>query len=857
MAPSRDCPEDFGLSETEARRRLAADGPNELADPDRRTLAGILLEALTEPMSALLVCGGLLYLVLGDTTEAIVLFLFTTLSIAITVVQEARTERILDRLRDLTAPTALVARDGERRRLPARELVRGDLVFLGEGDRVPADLRLVAARDLSIDESLLTGESVPVAKSILPAGAAPPAEGDPATARAGTLVVRGSGHGHVEATGERSEIGRIGRSLRLLEPEAPRLRAQTRRVVTLFAVGGAAVSLTAVVLYGVLRGNWLEALLSGIALGMSMLPEEFPLVLTVFVAMGAWRISRVRVLARRGDAVEALGATTVLCTDKTGTLTRNRMTIVELRRPPGTPAARLADPARVGAPAPEFRDLLADGVLASARHPHDPMELAFHDLAAAWDLDPTAGAELVHEWGLSDRLLAVTRVWRRPGAGRLAAAKGAPEAIAELCALDPTARTALLAEVATMAEAGLRVLAVAAAPLDERALPATPLGLPFGLAGLVGLADPLRPSVPAAVAACRSAGVRVVMISGDHPTTARAVAARAGLADGDALTGAELERLDDDALAARLDRIRVFARVRPEQKLRIVRAYAARGEVVAMTGDGVNDAPSLKAAHVGIAMGERGTDVAREAASLVLLDDDFGAIVAAVRLGRRIWDNLQKAMAFVVAVHVPIAGLALLPFVFDLPILLGPVHIAFLEMVIDPVCSIAFEAEPEEDDVMARPPRDPATPLLSRRLIAWGAIQGVVALALVAAVELGAVARGLPVAEVRALTFFALVFALIGLVFVGRTFGATGFGLLRRPNPTLALVLATVVSVLAVSLLWPWASALLRFGPLHADDIAVTVAAGMATILVLEIVKAVAHRLERSAGPRGTALPPA
>jgi len=827
---------EIGLTEAEARARLAADGPNELPDPDRRSRARIVLDALSEPMSALLVGGGVLYFLLGDTTEAIVLFLFTTLSISITVVQEARTEKILDTLRDLTAPTALVRRDGERRRIPGREVVRGDLVEVREGDRVPADGRLVEARGLGVDESLLTGESVPVAKEVASAdGAAEIGE-----VRAGTLVVRGGGLAVVTATGEASEIGRIGRSLRLLEPEAPRLRAQTRRVVTVFAIVAAVVSSGAVGLFVWLRGGWLEGLLSGIALGMSLLPEEFPLVLTVFVAMGAWRISKVRVLARRGDAIETLGATTVLCTDKTGTLTQNRMTITALVPPDADPAGPID-----AADTTDTRRLLEAGTLASARHPHDPMETAFHDLAAARGLAATEGCELIREYGLTPELLAVTRVWRRADGAAVVAAKGAPEAIAGLCRIDPATAATLRAAVAAMAEQGLRVLAVASGETDPTDLPATPHGFDLSLLGLVGLADPLRPGAREAIAACRAAGVGVAMITGDHPVTARAIARQAGIAADEVLTGAEIAAASETELAERLDRVRVFARVRPEQKLRIVRAFSARGEVVAMTGDGVNDAPSLKAAAIGVAMGGRGTDVAREAASIVLLDDDFGAIVAAMRLGRRIWDNLQKAMAFVVAVHVPIAGLALLPFALDLPVLFGPVHIAFLEMVIDPVCSLVFEAEPEEEDVGTRPPRDPKTPLLSRRLLAWGATQGIVAFATVAAVELWAVSRVMPVEEIRALAFFALVFVLIGLVFVGRTFDDRGFGLLRRPNPTLAAVLGAVVAVLALSLGWPAARELMRFGPLHADDLALTVAAGGATLLLLEALKRPLRRLGR------------
>ena len=838
-----------GLTEAEARARLAAEGFNELPRATRRTPLRIVFEVLREPMLALLLGGGTVYLLLGDTTEALVLLAFATLSIVITVIQESRTERVLEALRDLTSPRALVVRDGERRRIPGRDVVRGDLVLLAEGDRIPADTRLVECHDLQTDESLLTGESVPVGKVAAQpdAPAETPRPGGEALAHvfSGTLVVRGSGLGEVTATGASSEIGKIGQSLQNLETEAPRLQAQTGRLVRIFALFGGAITILAVVLYGTLRGNWLDGLLAGIALGMSMLPEEFPLVLTVFMAMGAWRISQARVLTRRASAIETLGSATVLCTDKTGTLTQNRMSIAELRLPDGTKRAAGPD-----LPAP-FRDLLDTGIRASAAQPTDPMEKAFHDLGRA----QTAPAEpdsrsLVQEYGLRPDLLAMTNVWAATdGAEAEAVAKGAPEAIARLCRFDAEASARLETTVDQMAAEGLRVLAVARATCPAEPWPDSQNGFDFTFLGLVGLADALRPSVPEAVAQCRSAGLRVVMITGDYPATARAIGARAGIDTTDIVTGAELAEMDDATLAARVKSATVFARTMPEQKLRIVTAFKTDGEVVAMTGDGVNDAPSLKAAHIGIAMGGRGTDVAREAASIVLLDDDFGSIVQAVRLGRRIYDNLVKAMGFILAVHVPIAGLALLPLAFGLPILFGPMHIAFLEMVIDPVCSLVFEAEAEEDDVMRRPPRDPNEPLFSPTLVIWGLFQGFVGFALVAAIYLLALRRGMPVDEVRALTFFSLVFVLIGLIFVGRSFGASPLDALRRPNRTLALVLTAVVSMLALTLLWPTARALFRFGPLHLDDLAVTVGAGVVLLLALEAVKPLARRWAKPRTP--------
>ncbi len=844
MSNDEDAPPNrLGLSVAEAELRLKSEGFNELPRADRRTALRIVLEVLREPMLLLLLGAGLIYLLLGDLKESLILLTFAMLSVAITVVQETRTERVLEALRDLTSPRALVVRDGERKRIPGREVVRGDLVVLSEGDRVPADAALRESHDVQVDESLLTGESVPVRKvaaTTLPAGPARPGGDDLPFVYSGSLVVRGSGLAEVLSTGARSEIGKIGQSLHGLEAEPPRLQLQTRRLVRLAALGGAAVSLVAIVLYCTLRGGWLEALLAGIAIGMSMLPEEFPVVLTVFMAMGAWRISRARVLTRRAASIETLGSATVLCTDKTGTLTENRMSIVELRLPDGN-VFRSRDGMAAGIPGP-FHELATYGLLASAPEPFDPMEKAFHafardGLGSARALD--SQWKLVHGYGLRPELLAVTHAWKGDDneSGLAIASKGAPESIARLCGLDSAATDAMHHAVDAMAREGLRVLAVAKATHVGESLPASPLGFRFDFLGLVGLADPLRPSVPAAVRECRSAGIRVVMITGDYPATARAIAAEAGIDAAEVVTGEDVEALSDGELARRAGRTSVFARIMPEQKLRIVQALKGRGDIVAMTGDGVNDAPSLKAAHIGVAMGGRGTDVAREASAIVLLDDDFGSIVTAVRLGRRIYDNLRKAMAFIFAVHVPIAGLALLPLVFGLPIIFGPIHIAFLEMVIDPVCTLVFEAETEEADVMNRPPRPPDEPLFSWPLIAWSVLQGALAFALCAAIYVVALARGMPPDEARAITFFSLVVCIVSLILINRSFSTSLLAAFRRPNPILALILLVVATTLGLTLVWPAASTLFRFGPLHHDDLALTLGAGLALLLILELIK--------------------
>jgi len=842
----------LGLSTAEAASRLRAEGFNELPATERRTPLRIVIEVLKEPMLALLLGAGAIYLLLGDLREAIILIIFATVSVLITVIQESRTEHVLEALRDLTSPRALVIRDGARIRIAGREVVRGDLVVLAEGDRVPADALLRDGQDFQADESLLTGESVPVRKIAdralaIDAAQRPGGENHPYVF-SGSLVVRGAGVAEVFATGSRSEIGKIGQTLRALEIQPPRLQAEVRRIVRVFASVGAVVSALVVLLYGFLRGGWLDAVLAGIAVGMSMLPEEFPVVLTVFMAMGAWRISRARVLTRRAAAIETLGSATVLCTDKTGTLTQNRMAIAEVRLRNGE-TFRPQDLTDAPIPAP-FDPIIELGIRASAVDPHDPMEKAFHDLgkrrrAETANATALAGSP-VRTYGLRPDLLAMSNAWAKPSSGGtfIVATKGAPETIADLCHLSADERARVTEAVNAMADQGMRVLGIAHCAFSGP-WPDSQRDFALQYVGLVGLADPLRPGVPEAVAQCRSAGIRIVMITGDYPATARAIAGQAGLDTQHVLIGSDLKGLGDAALAERVKTTTVFARIMPDQKLRIVEALKANGDVVAMTGDGVNDAPSLKAADIGVAMGGRGTDVAREASSIVLLDDDFGSIVKAVILGRRIYDNLRKATVFIIAVHIPIAGLALLPLLLGFPLLLGPMHIAFLEMVIDPVCSLVFEAEREEDDIMRRPPREPGEPLLSRPLLVWGLLQGGCTLLLTSGLFFLAYGRDMPEAEVRALTFFALVFSIVSLVLVNRAYSASIVKALVRRNVILGFVLAGVAVMLVATLQWPVARELFHFGPLHAADLMVAAGTGIGVLVLLESVKRLRHSMRR------------
>lgn len=840
MKPKRSL---SGLSAEEARRRLAAEGPNALPASRGRGILRIIADVLREPMLALLLVAGLVYASLGDRTEALILLFFATFSIIVTVVQEARTEHILESLRDLTSPRALVVRDGETSRIPGAEVVRGDILVLSEGDRIPADARIVMGADLVADESLLTGESVPVAKKMAAArGKGLPRPGEPGAQSfvfAGALLVRGEGLAEVVATGPRSEIGRIGQSIATQATEQPRLQVQTQAMVRMLGMGGVTLALMVVGLYGFLKADWLGGALAGISLSMALLPEEFPVILTVFMAVGAWRISQARVLTRRAASIESLGAATVLCTDKTGTLTQNRMAIQALRAADAI-LERHPDPQA----APET-SLIRAGFLASQTHPTDPMDAAFHVRAADLGCGAETGAKPIQIFRLSDKLLAVTQVWEWPDGHQEAAVKGAPEAIADLCRLGGQDRARYETAVDELASAGLRVLAVAHSLVSDGKRVESPAAIPFQLVGLVGLSDPIRPEAREAVTTSRTAGIRIVMITGDNLVTARAIAGEAGIGPGGEMTGAELAALDDAALDRVVRDIVIFARVQPEQKLRIVNALKRRGEIVAMTGDGVNDAPSLRAAHIGVAMGGRGTDVAREAAALVLLDDDFGSIVKTIRLGRRIYDNLRKAMGFVFAIHIPIAGIAILPLILGLPVIFGPIHIAFLEMIIDPVCSLVFEAEPEEKDVMRRPPRKPKASLFSLPFVAWSILQGLLALALVAAILALGLRQSLPDDEIRSLVYFSLIVATLALIFVNRSFSASVATLFSGANRAMLAVPVVVCGSLAVMFGVPAAARAFSFGPLHSADVGTGIAGAIVLYLCLQLAKPLAARALR------------
>ncbi len=838
-----------GLSEIEAQKRLLKYGYNEIASAKKRSGFKIALDVAKEPMIALLIITGTLYLFLGNPKEAIFLLFFVFVVAGITLYQSHKTERALEALRDLSSPRALVVRDGEIKRIAGREVALGDVAIVSEGDRIPADGTIVACANLNVDESLLTGESVPVSK-ISGKESAPlqrPGGDNGSSAYSGTLATTGWGVIKVSSVGSETEMGKIGKALSVIQHEKTNLEVETSKIVKTLAIIGLGLCVIVGVVYGATHREWLGGILNGLALAMAVIPEEFPVVLVVFLSLGAWRLSKKGVLTRKTSAIEMLGTATVLCVDKTGTITENKMEVRKLALPDGRKFD--ADYSSENALPEEFHRLAEYSNLEGHKNPFNPIGLAFKKLVDKYlshsdHIHP--GWTLEKEYPLSRELRAVCSAWREDKSVEWAVAtKGAPEAVIELSHLSQSESEKILNLASEMAQNGLRVFGVARSEFVGGALPENPHDFKFNFLGLVGLEDPVRSSVPKAVEECYGAGIRVIMITGDYPETAKSIARQIGLKNPEGvILGQDLETMSDKELEEKISDINICARVVPEQKLRIVNALKKSREIVAMTGDGVNDAPALKAAHIGIAMGERGTDVAREASSLVLLNDDFSSIVAAVRAGRRIFDNLRKAMSYIVAIHIPIAGLSLVPVFFGWPLILYPVHIVFLELIIDPACSVVFEAEPEESQIMKRPPRKVSEPIFNSSVIAMSIMQGFVITILVLLVLLFGLKYGLVSGDLRAISFVALVIANLGLIIVNLSIERPLLRSTMRQNRALTYVLLGTLALLALILEIPFLRDLFNFSKLHLNDIAAALGIGFIGIIAARWIRRVFRRVD-------------
>lgn len=803
-----------GLSEQDALERLDKYGPNELKDDSYRTLPKIIINALSEPTVLLLIGIGALYVILGQFEELYSLISFLLLIVGITIYQEGKTEKTLKALKDLSSPRATVIRDGVTKKVAGKEVVPGDIIIFSEGDRVAADVDLLEGGPLSIDESIITGESFPVEK------------GPDKNKRviSGTLILRGQALGEVIHTGYNTELGKIGKSLKEKEDDSTHLQITTRKLVKKLSFVTGALTLFVILFYWLTQNKFIEGILAGLTLAMAIMPNELPAVLLIFLATGAWRISKRKVLTRKVPAVEALGGVTTLCVDKTGTLTQNKMTIQSL----WSNQKEINIHSDLQELPEEFHEVMEYGILASSQDPFDPMEKAFLStgnllLKQTEHLHPRW--ILSKEYQITNELLAVSYAWKGESSkGFSIGAKGATEAIIDLCHLPTDKSREIESQMQSMASRGLRVIAVAKARAIS--LPAIQHDLNFEFIGLVGFSDPLRSDARSAVEECQRAGINIMMITGDHPFTAKSIGKMAGLKNHErVLTGKEIESMDDETLLKELKSVQIFCRMKPMDKLRIVKLLQSSGETVAMTGDGVNDAPALKASNIGIAMGERGTDVAREAASIVLLDDNFSSIVAAIKIGRRTLSNLQEAFAYLLVIHLPIAALSILPVIFKLPLILLPVHVAFLHLIIEPACTIIYEATPGDPDIMQRPPTKLPSSVLTKNKLITSFLQGLVMTIVVMGIFSYSLHRGMTAEDARGITFATLIISNLFLIYISRY---------KMDLSMVVLSIATVI-LLGVIFILPFFRELFRFEVMHLPDIGLSLLASFACGICLAL----------------------
>ena len=824
-----------GLNTAEAKERLITHGYNELPSAKPKNIWRIAFEVMKEPMFVLLISCAVLYMIIGDYREGSILLAAVLVIIFITFYQYQKTEKALEALRKLSSPRALVIRDGIEIRIPGREVVPDDLIILNEGDRIAADGIVLDTVNLTIDESLLTGESVAVTKNI---------HTDSSNAHglvfSGTIVVQGKGLAKVTATSIHTQFGKIGASLESIEEDKTRLQKEMSILIRRLFIIGAFISIGIVAAFYYTRGNFIQSLLNGLSAAMAILPEEFPVVLTVFLALGAWRLSKNNVLTRKPSAIETLGSATVLCSDKTGTITQNKMEVAALYDGNEIYPKSVFDQKQS-----QITDLVTTAQHASQKDSIDPMEKAINITNNTLVLQNELDYKLIKEYPLSRELLAMTHVTENSSENSFSvSAKGAPEAIFTLCKMNEQETAKHTLAVNQMAEQGFRVIAVANAVLQNKTLPESQYDFDFNFLGLIGLEDPIRTEVPQAIKECKEAGIKVIMITGDFPATAKSIAKQIGLSDkGEIITGDELKKMSDEELKEKIKRTNIFARVVPEQKLRIVQALKANNDIVAMTGDGVNDAPALKAAHIGIAMGNKGTDVAREASSLVLLDDNFASIVSAIRSGRRIFDNLQKAMSYIIAIHIPIIGLTLLPAFFtSLPLLLMPLHIVFMELIIDPVCSIAFEYEQEEKGIMNRQPRDPNEQFFGGKKIFFSAIQGLLLLIMVIVVYFLSINEGHNEGEVRAIAFTSLIIGNVFLILTNLSKTRSIFSVIKEKNIAVILILTVAIIILVMTLYVPSLQNIFSFHYPGYKHFIPSVLGAVILLLTFETIKIVKNR---------------
>lgn len=779
-----------GLNSEEVEKLQKKYGMNELVSQEKPNMLKKFLGVFKEPMFLLLLIAATVYFLLGAPKDGAIMLVFVGFVASITFIQEWKTEKTMNALKDLTSPKVNTLRNGKNILIKSTELVPGDVVFLSEGERIPADCIVLEPSNFSVDESILTGESEYVMKVSTTQSEKSTDYWKKDILYAGTLCVFGKCTAIVKFTGINTEYGKIGKAISEAKDEPTPLQKKVSILVKNIAIAGVILCISVMVASYFYSFDILNSILSGISLAMAIIPEEFPVVLTVFLSMGAYRLAKNNTLMRKISAVETLGSATVLCVDKTGTITQNKMKVKSIYSD-----GRIFN--NEDLKNQELSDLM---VLSCEKDPYDPMEKAILEAANLSKLETLYKYDLSKKIAFDSKTKRMANIYIKDNKYYVAV-KGSAETVLGLCNLDKQTMDEINIEIDKMASNGLRVLALADCTSEEVYEDLECYELTFK--GLVGLQDPPKDGVEEAIKLCKKAGIRVVMITGDYSKTAMAIGEEIGLKFTDkVIVGNEIDSLSENELCEVVKSCDVFSRVIPEQKMKIVKALKKNGEIVAMTGDGVNDAPALKSADIGIAMGQRGTEVAKEAADMILMDDNFTTIVKSVKDGRRVYDNIRKAMVYILIIHIPIAAMAMFAPLFNLPPLLLPMHIMLLELIIDPTCSIVFEGEPAEANIMENHPRPPQEPLLTRSLTIKVVLQGIIMFLAAFMPFHYMIDLGISSEYARSFSLITFIVANVTLVLVNRSNTELLYHLIKEKGSKVRLIVNSMALIMVFAIVY-------------------------------------------------------
>ncbi|MEO0064913.1 MAG: hypothetical protein RI983_239 [Bacteroidota bacterium] len=817
-----------GLTDEQVNQARLLHGSNQLQFAKKNSFIETIQSVLKEPMIILLFAAAFIYFVTGNAGDGLFLSVAILLVAAISIFQDSRSKAALEKLQDFTQPFCKVIRNHEIISIHVDELVIGDYLMMEEGSSVSADGIIIRSNDFSVNESILTGESYAVDKT---------ADAGNNEVYRGSYVVGGLAISVVTAVGNASKLGKIGKSLSDIDAEPTPLEKQINRFVRNMAFIGILVFLIVWFINFQLSNNILDSLLQALTLAMSILPEEIPVAFTTFMALGAWRLMKMGIVVKQMKTVETLGSATVICTDKTGTLTENKMSIAGLYN---AQTAKLYQALDLQKDMAENESLISYAMWSSEPIPFDPMEVSIHafykDNTAS---DRRAEFEMVHEYPLSGKPPMMTHIFKNQQGEQIIAAKGAPEAIVSCCNIDYEKRLTTENAIQAFTEKGYRVLAVAEAIFSGDNYPAQQQDFIFELKGIVAFYDPPKKNITPVLQDFYGAGIQVKIITGDNAATTHSIAQQVGFRNTGSLSGDELMALDDAAIKTAVAKTSIFTRMFPEAKLRIINALKSNGEIVAMTGDGVNDGPALKAAHIGIAMGKKGTEIAKQAASLVLVEDDLAKMVEAIALGRKIYTNLKKAIQYIISIHIPIVLTVFIPLMLGwiYPNIFTPVHVIFLELIMGPTCSIIYENEPMEKNTLLQAPRPFTSTFFNWKELMTSMIQGLFITAGTLYTYQLAVNQSYDIETTRAMVFSTLIFANIFLTLINRSFYYSIFStLFYKNNWIYGIILTTLILLAALIYIKPFAR-FFGFKPLAIADLSYSLWIGAASVLWYEIVK--------------------